>query len=243
MATTAQTIWDRATQMSSLNDENLVPVTQVLDYIALFERNVFIRAARLNPEYFGTTGLTATRTAFTDTWDLSSNPGLVVAVTRAEVSAFVGVPYTGAAVGDNVSLISIRWPDLGVAPRGLLRGRKILAYKNELGTDNSNFVTVLNIFYSPLPAKLTSISQGLTLPDEWADLVTYPLAALLAVRDRRTDEEMQWLKMAGQELQLAFDEAVMVYDYSQKRALQQVPAIPLGFGQNPPPPRTQGVPR
>ena len=247
MSTSAQTIWDRASQMSSLNDESLVPVTQIVDYISMFERNIFQRAARLNPEYFGTSGITTTRAALTDFWDLSATPGGIAAVTRAEIAAIVGTPFAGAAVGQQVNLISIRWPDFDVAPRAVLRGRKIFQgtagtnYQFELGTDPSNMVTQLTIYFSPLPTRITAIAQALTTPDEWADLITYPLAKLLALRDRRTDEETQWLDKAHTELQELFDEAVMVYDFSMKRPITQVPAIPLSLiPQAPPRQRPQG---
>jgi hypothetical protein len=240
MSTTAQTIWDRATQMSSLNDEALVPVTQIVDYISMYERNVFQRAARLNPEYFGVLGTTGVRTAITDIWDLTGAPGGIAAVTRAEIAAIIGTPFAGAAVGQQVNLISIRWPNFDVSPRALLRGRKIYQYLTELGTDPSNLVTQLTIYYSPLPAKVTAITQALTIPDEWTDLITYPLAKLLAIRDRRTDEETNWLDKAHTELMELFDEAVTVYDYSMKRPITQVPAVPLNMmPQRPRPPQGQ----
>jgi len=85
MATTVQQIWDRATAMSFMNDESLINPTQVQAYVGLYERNIYLRAARLNPEYFGTTGTTSVRTSNTGTWSLDTSPGQVAAVTRAEV--------------------------------------------------------------------------------------------------------------------------------------------------------------
>lgn len=237
MSTTAQTIWDRATTMSSMNDESLVNVNQVMDYISLYERNLFLRAARLNPEYFGTTATSAVRTGPTDIWDLSITPGAVAAVTRTEIAAIVGT-VSGLSVGQKVSLISIRWPDMDVAPRALLRGRKLTEYNGELHVDNSNYVSQLTVYYSPLPVKVTNIAQTLTVPDEFADLVTYPLAKILAIRDRRTDEELQFLDKDFKDMQALFDEAVMVYDYAMRRPFVQVPATPL-FA---PPPGVSAVP-
>jgi len=82
-------------------------------------------------------------------------------------------------------------------------------------------------YYSPLPLAITTIGQSLTLPDEWVDIITYQLAKILAVRDRRTDEEMNWLEMSYQQIQSMFDEAVLVYDFGQRRPLGQVPPLPL----------------
>jgi hypothetical protein len=229
MATTVQAVWDRATTMSFMNDESLINPTQVMAYIGLYERNIFLRAARLNPEYFGTTGLTATRGSNTASWSLDALTPVPAAITRVEVAAFIGTPYANAAAGDRVGLASIRWPDLEISPRALLRGRSIIGYKTELGPDISDYVTQLNVFYSPLPAPITSLTQNLTAPDEWADLITYPLARILAIRDRRTDEETNWLTMDFERLQTLFDEAVLVYDYGVRRpAIPLVPPIPIG---------------
>jgi len=231
MSTTAQQVYDRATAMAFMNDPSLIDPNQVLAYIGLYERNVYLRAARLNPEYFGVSTASTVRASNTDTWSLDSLTPVPAAVTRVEVQAFVGTPYAGVAAGDRVGLASIRWPDLEVAPRALLRGRKIVGYKNELGADVSNYVSQLTVYYSPLPAPLSTIGQTLTIPDEWADLVTYPLARILAIRDRRIDEELNWLTVDFQGLQQMFDEAVLVYDYGVRRPpIQLVPPLPIGAG-------------
>jgi len=234
MATTAQQVYDRAVAMSFMNDPSLTDPNQVLAYIGLYERNVYLRAARLNPEYFGVTSSSAVRVSNTDTWSLDALTPTPAAVTRVEVLTFVGTPYAGVTVGDRVGLASIRWPDLEIAPRALLRGRKIVGYKTELGADSSNYVSQLLVYHSPLPAPLSTLGQTLTVPDEWADLVTYPIARILALRDRRTDEELNFLTVDWQALQQTFDEAVLVYDYGVRRPpVQLVPPLPIGGGGQP----------
>lgn len=241
MSTTAQTVWDRATTMSSLNDESLINVNQVMDYISLYERNAFLRAARLNPEYFGTSALSAVRSSNTDVWDLSLTPGGIAAVTRAEIAAIVGSVPT-VTVGQEIGLASIRFQQMPPFPRAILRGRKITDYFSELSAGGGNYVSQLTIYYSPLPTKVSTISQVLTIPDEWADLITYPLAKILAIRDRRTDEELQFLDKDFQTFQQLFDEAVMVYDFAVRRPFQQVPSIPL-FEFGPQRPQQGGQPQ
>lgn len=237
MATTVQQIWDGATQLSSLNDESLVNGTQVITYVAMYERELFLRAARLNPQYFELVAASQTVTAISGTagWDLNVLPGLVAAVTRIEVGAFIGNPYANAAVGDKIEIVSSRWPELGVAPRAYLRGRKVFpvpisggitSSNTELGTNVSNMVTQLNVFYSPLPTPLTSLTQQLTLPDDFIQILIYRLARILAVRDRRTDEEMNWLTVDLEELHTQFDEAVLTFDYGMRRPLNMVPPLP-----------------
>src|SRR2546427_5233843 len=152
MSTTAQQVFDRAATMSFMNDPNLIDPNQVLAYIALYERNLFLHAARLSPQCFGTTSSSAVRTSNIDTWSMDVLVPSPAAITRVEVLAFVGTPYAGVAVGDRVGLASIRWPDLELAPRALLRGRKIVGYKTELGADSGNYVSQLTVYHSPLPA-------------------------------------------------------------------------------------------
>lgn len=224
MATTAQQIIDRAIQRSALNNSDLVPTAQLLQYISLYERQAYLRAGQVNPDYFGKDASTATRAAITDAWDLGATPGDVGVLTRAEVLTIVG-SVSGVAVGDKVKLIGLRWPEIDVAPRAYVRGRKIVQYLTELGTSGSNLVTVLKVYYSPLPAIITTTTQAITLPDEWGDLLALPLARILAVRDRRLDE----LPAIDAEMQMVgglFEQAIMAFDSGVRRPLAAVPAIP-----------------
>lgn len=229
MATTAQTVIDRAVQRSALNNPDLVPSAQLLQYISIYERAVYLRAGRMNPDYFGTDASTATRSLFTDSWDLAATPGNVAIVTRAEVATIVGT-VSGVSVGDKINLISRRWPEVDLTPRAYIRGRKITGFGTELGANSSNMISALKIFFSPLPTAVTTLTQSLTVPDEWTGLVELPLAKTLALRDRRldeipaVDEEYKFL------LQL-FDEGVFAFDHSVRRPLASVPTIPLPGGK------------
>src|SRR2546428_4609236 len=102
---TAQDILNRAVQRASLNDASLVDTNQMLKFISGFQKRLFLKAAQIDPDYFGKDGVTATRTAYTDSWDLTSTPGDVAAVTRVEISTIAGA-VTGLAVGDQLNLIS-----------------------------------------------------------------------------------------------------------------------------------------
>lgn len=234
MATTAQTVIDRAVQRSALNNPDIVPVAQLLQYITVFERAAYLRSGRMNPDYFGKDTVTATRASATDVWDLAATPGDVAVLTRAEVSAIAGTaPQCGSvniAVGDRVNLILQRMPEVDLCPRAFIRGRKISSYKTELGT-GVNFVSVLKVFYSPIPAAVTVTTQSVTLPDEWTSLLELPLSRILAVRDRRLDElppiDEEYKFMLG-----LFDEAVLAFDHGVRRPLSLAQAIPL-----PPPAR------
>jgi len=223
MARTAQQIIDRSIQRSALNNPDLVPTAQLLQYITLSERQAYMRASRINPDYFGKDAVTATRAAFTDSWDLAATPGDVGVLTRAEVQTIVG-SVSGVAAGDKVKLIGLRWPEIDVAPRAYVRGRKIFVYANELGANSSNMVTVLKVYYSPVPATVAVTTQSLTIPDEWTDMVAVPLSRLLAFRDRRLDEIAgidEEFKMIGQ----LFDESCLAFDHGVRRPISAVPAV------------------
>lgn len=222
MATTAQEVIDAAVQRSALNNPDLVPNAQALKYITNFERKVFIDASRINPDFFGKTGDTAARADNVAGWDVATTPGSVAAISKAEVKAITG-SVTGVAVGDEVNLVSVRFPQIEVAPRAYIRDKTIYQIGDELGDSGTNFVTTLTLYYSHLPAGVTTLSQALTLPDEWADLVILPLARVFAIRDRRADEAV----VINQEFNFVYESFIShagVFDHGANRPLVAVPA-------------------
>ena len=100
MSTTAQQALDLAIQRSSLNNPDLVAPAQAVRYIANAEKAAYLLAAKLNPEYFGKNADTSTRSAFVDSWDLSTTPGGIASVTRAEVKTI-----TGTVTNDGVDIV------------------------------------------------------------------------------------------------------------------------------------------
>jgi hypothetical protein len=242
MATTAQTVINRAIQRSALNNPDLVPTAQMLGYITTYEKAVYATAAKYNPEFFGTQGATATRADNTASWDLTATPGDVFAVTGLQVATIQGAPTL--SVGDTINIVSFRWPELEVSPRAYIRGQTIYGYGDELGADATDFVESLTVFYSELPTSVTTTSQSLTLHDEWMDLVIVPLARLLALRDNRA-EDVAILDAEYNSLMATFIDHCSVYDHSAVRPLIAVPAAtaprpPAGGGIQPGAPRILG---
>jgi len=225
MATTGTQIRDRAIERSSLNNSGLLPTAQILNYITQAERKAYVRAARINPDYFGTVGASSTRAAYTDTWNLASTPGSIAAVTLVEVNAITGT-VSGVAVGDKVNLIRKTRPELEIAPRAYLRGKVVTGYGTELGAATANMVTSLKVYYSPIPAAMTSLTQSVVIDDEWTDLLVLPLAKSFAMRDGR-DQEAQLIQQEYDDTWADFAAGVMVYDHGVKRSLVSVPAIPM----------------
>lgn len=222
---TVQDVLDLAELRSQLNDQTLINPALLVKATSMYERQAFIRAARINPAYFGATGDSATRANFTDPWAITVVPGPIAAVTQLFVSAVVGSP--GLVVGDRINLIDIRFPDMEIFPRAYIRGRQLYAYNNELGGSNGNMVTKVKLNYSQLPTAATAVTSNMTIPDEWLDLVVLPVAKLMCLRDRRP-EDAQLIDAELTALYGLFSEAVLLFEQGAIRPLPSLP--PLAFG-------------
>lgn len=220
---TTQEAFNQAVELSNLNDPDLVTETVWLDWLTSLERKPYLVAARENPSYFGEEANSSTRATSSDSWDLSSSPGLVAAVSKLEVESIVG-SVSGISTGDKVNVIDIREPFVEIAPRAYLRGKTVREYNDELQDDASNYVSRLKVFYSPLPLNKTATTDSLDLYDEHADLVVIPLAARLALRDQRP-EEAQFLQGLLQEEWLNFILHLTVSDEVTVRELDRARAM------------------
>lgn len=236
MSTTVQNVIDYALDRSALSDVQLINVPAAIGLIANEEKKAYIAAARLDPEYFGVSGLTTVRAAYTSSWSLNTvtptggAAGSVAAVSRVYVAAIVGTPPTGVTVGAKVNLVDSRWPNLDLAPRAYVRGRKIVPHSTELGTADAHMATQLTIWFSELPVAPATLASVLTLPDEWRDLIVLPLARMFCIRDHRA-EEGGVFNEEYKALTQTFAEAVLSYGHGVRRPLPSVPAIPLGGGK------------
>lgn len=225
MPTTVQNVIDRAIDRSGLNFSGMASDPALIARISAGQKFLFKSAGIIDPEYFGKSGDTTTRTLNSQTWDLNVSPGDVGLVTKAEVKTITGA-VSGVSVGTRVNLVDLRFPDLGVSPRAYVRGRNIVPHSTELGTNDTNMVTVLTIYYSESPATVTTATVNLRLPDEWTQLLVLELAKYLAIRDQRL-EEVQPLDAEYQELFQRFTQEVAAYRHGVQRPLAAVPAIPL----------------
>lgn len=234
---TAQNIIDRALDRASLSDSNLVSVPAVLSIISTEQRKVYLLAGQTDPEYFGKAAVTAARAAPASgvtpasSWNLDTTPGDVAVVTRAYVQTVVGsTPLT--PVGTKVNLVGFRWPDLDLAPRAYVRGRQIVPHVatgtnfDELAVDNANYVSVLNVWYSPMPPIVSATTTTLLIPDEWQSLLILPLARMFSLRDKR-EEEIQFIDAEYKDALETFKMAIVSYGQGVRRPLPSVPAIPV----------------
>jgi hypothetical protein len=225
MSTTSQNILDRAVQRSSMNNAALVSPTEVLAWIGAEQRKLFMMAATLNPEYFGKTGTTTTRTTYTAGWNIEAAPGDVAAITKIRINAITG-SVTGLTAGQECSFVTKRFPEWGVTPRVYLRGRTLYGYSTELGAADANMVTSLALDYSELPAAPFDLATTLRLPDEWSTLLELPLAKALALRDGRR-EDIELLQAEYNSWFGAFREHILTLEHGASRPLQSVPVLPI----------------
>lgn len=201
MSYTAQQVYNRAILRSSLNNANLFSTTDALMSMSYYEAQAMNIAAVTNPDYFGTEGYTQTRANYTDAWTLSASPGNVGIVTKVVISALSGT-VADVAVGDKVSIINIHDPQHGAIPRCYIRNGKIHAYGTDLGTTDNDMVTQLKVYYTAIPTSLQSISEIMTVPDTWINLVVTPLAAEMALADQRGEDYDRLMQEYNRDVEL-----------------------------------------
>lgn len=224
---TANEIYNQAVALSNLNDSTLVGETEWLDWLTSLQKRPYKDAAKVNPDYFGKEGNTSARGSSTATWSLTTAPGNVAAVSKVVVQAITGT-VTGISAGDDVYVVSIREPDVEPSPRVYIRSKTIYEYNSELQDDSSNYVTTLKVYYSYLPGDITATSDNMDLYEEHNNLLVFPLAALLALRDQRP-EEAQALWDLYQQERLDFINNITVFDEATTRDLTSVGASVPGM--------------
>ncbi len=221
MSTTVQQTFDLAVARSSLNNPDSYPPAQTVRQIANYEKAAYILAAKLNPEHFGKRTDTTARADHDASWTLSATPGGIGSIISFDVKTITGT-VTGVAIGDRVNWISKRWPTLALAPRVFTLRQILYGYEDELGGDDSNFVTALTVYYSELPSGPTAMATTLSLEDEWIDLIVLPLAKLFALRDQRAGEVASIAEEYKMVLSM-FSQHVGVFDGGAIRPIHSVP--------------------
>lgn len=216
MATsTVQNVIDEAIERASLNDSSLIPTDQTIDYINHFQRRVYMIAAEMNPDYFGSVD-SVTRASNTDDWDVSS----LGPVQSVEIDSFTG-SMSDLSVGDQVHIADIDEPDMVLTPRVLLRNFTLVEYNDELADDSSNFVDGLKVYNSQYPTELTATADNPDIPEQWLELLSTPLAQRFAIRDQRFDEA-QIIQQEYQSILQLFRRHVQVYDHGAQKSLQSL---------------------
>jgi hypothetical protein len=226
---TVQNVINRAIARSEQNEADLIASADMVNIVSDAQRSVYLLAAQEAPNFFGDDTTLTARTAFGDSWDISTLG--VGVITQVEIAAITGT-VTGLAVGDKINLIDLRFPELEATPRAYVRNRKITGYSTDLGAADANMVTQLKLFYSPVPAALPATTSTISLPDQWIELLALPLARKLAMADGGRTDEVQGLE-AEMATELArFITTISTFDYTAVRPVTaRSPIQTLGITQ------------
>lgn len=227
MALSFQQCYDASISYSALNKAELYDQDMALIHMSHFQQKVFILASLYNPDYFGLESTSATRADEQASFNLGATPTIRSGlVERVEVEAITGT-VSGVSTGDEINLISLREPEIHLSPRAYLRDKRLFQYAAELGSDGSNFVSQVRLWYTKIPAFPTDLSQQLDLDDVWAHLVIVPMAAVLALWDQRPEDRDRLMQEHTQNQQL-FIELISSHRFSTAQSLLTSPIASAG---------------
>lgn len=174
MSTAISDILSRAIGYSVQNNNpDLTSSTaEMISVVAGFERDIYRLAAQDNRFFVHTASLTSTNGSSGRTVDLSSaTPGIERLLRVQDAS------------GVWLSIVDFEDVDAEIAPRGYVLGQTLTEVLSEWGASGT---VTFSIDYGVKPATLdptAALSQTVTLPDEYTDLLVLRLASYLATKD------------------------------------------------------------
>lgn len=166
----------------ALDFSNEVPTTRSVHYrrISVRQQQLFVRAAEINPDYFG---LTESLNLVAGVADLSALSRQAERVAGVRINDAGTSPY---AAGDAVNIIPLDDPGGSLAPRATLRDYKLTGYNGEL-----NLVTSVNIDYSKRPNDLAVATDEPELPEQFHELLVIDDAKATARRMLQVDKQLR----------------------------------------------------
>ena len=176
MTTTVTQLKDRAVAWSSANGlQSLVSDTaEIINRVAADERALFDLAAATNSYYFATTAAVT-----------SSSGTTARTITTSALTPPVGrILKLVLASGDEVNQVDLRDQDAELSPRYYLVGTVLTEVSNDWSASSGTVSGTLTYVKRPTVLSTTgALSQTITLPDEFADLLEMKLAYYIAHKD------------------------------------------------------------
>lgn len=176
MATTIATIKDRAVAFSSANGlQSLTQDTaEIINRVATDERQLFDLAAATNSYYFATTAAVT-----------SSSGSSVRTISTTALTPPVGrILRFVLASGTEVNQVDLRDVDAELEPRYYLLGTTLYEVENDWSASSGTVAGTLTYVKRPTALSTTgALTQTVTLPDEFVDLLELKLAHYLAHKD------------------------------------------------------------
>jgi|SRR6185312_7359867 len=178
--TTIQQIYVRARQMSPANGGVVSQPSEILARVEADQQALFASVATISRDRFQTTAsITSTSGSTTRGFDLSALSPSVERVLQLVLSD-----------GREAHQVDVLDVDAELSPRYIIRGRTLIEVSNDWLVGSGTVSATLVYVYGPtaiLPN--TDLTQTISVPDEWADLLVLPLAQYLAQQRQPTDAD------------------------------------------------------
>lgn len=185
MATTCQTILDRARGLNGLNPSIVTTAPDILSRIRHDQQDVFTQAANVNREYFQHEAtVTSSSAASARTLSLAT---LGDSPTFKPVERLLDVKLPS---GVSISQVDQFDVEAEYAPRYYVRGRTLCEVSNDWGAAGSVACAVVYVYgmIDIDPFGATSYAQPVTVPDQWTELLELALGIYLFEKDPGRDE-------------------------------------------------------
>lgn len=177
MTTTCQDIVNRAQDFNTLNVGLTTDSTEMLSRIRADQQRIFTAIAGQTRDRFKTTAaLTSNAAASGRVFDLSTVTPPIERVLQVTLGD-----------GRIVSPVDELDTDAELAPRYFVRGQSLIEVGADWGTSGAKSATLVYV-YGATPITITgSLTQVVTIPDEFVDVLVLPLAGYLAQKDPGRD--------------------------------------------------------
>lgn len=175
MTTTCQDIVSRARGFSILNPVLTSDTAEMLSRIRADQRELRATLAGQTRDFFQLTAAVASSAAALNrTADLTQLSPPLERILKVELPG-----------GTEVSQVDVLDPDAELAPRYTVRGTFLVEWKKEWNTATSTSVALtVTYVYAPTDIDPTgALTQPVSLPDEWTDLLALLLAAYCVHKD------------------------------------------------------------
>jgi hypothetical protein len=179
MTTTCQEIIARARSFSILNTALTSDTAEMLSRIRADQRELRAMLAAETRDFFQSQTTKSSNAA-------ASGRVVSIAALTPPLERILKVELLN---GTEVNQVDVIDPDAELAPRYIVRGQNLIEWRNEWDTGSANLVR-LTITYVGAPTDISptgALTQTVSIPDEWTDLLALPLAAYCVHKDAGRD--------------------------------------------------------
>lgn len=177
MTTTCQDIINRAKSFNTLNTPLASDPTEMLSRIRADQQALFTENAGVTRDRFQTTkSISSTIGSSLRSFDLSAITPPIERVLMLTLGD-----------GTEVSQIDVQDPQAEFAPRYLVRGQTLVEVSNDWGSGGAVAATLIYVYGATSIDINGVLTQLVSIPDEWTDLLVLPLAQYLFQKDPGRD--------------------------------------------------------